>query len=55
MRSTVVSEMLKPLFYSLFTLLSVARAVPEVKLGETTVSGRAVSETVEFFGGKRPH
>ena len=44
-------EMLKPLLYSLFALLSVAHALPEVQLGKTTVSGRVVSETIEFFGG----
>ncbi|TEB32792.1 triacylglycerol lipase 3 [Coprinellus micaceus] len=43
--------MLNPLLFSLACLVIVAHALPEVKLGRTTISGRAVSGEVDFFGG----
>ena len=33
-------------------LATVVRAVPEVKVGRTTVSGRDIAANVEFFGGQ---
>ncbi|KAF5310301.1 hypothetical protein D9611_012082 [Ephemerocybe angulata] len=37
--------------YSLLALITVVEALPQVKLGKTTVVGQDVSEKVEFFGG----
>jgi hypothetical protein len=45
--------MLNPLLFSLACLVIVAHALPEVKLGRTTISGRAVSGEVDFFGGEQ--
>ena len=46
--------MFNPLLFSLISLLPLVHALPEVRLGKTTVSGRAVSEKVDFFGGEPP-
>ncbi|TEB32790.1 esterase 1 [Coprinellus micaceus] len=43
--------MLNPLLLSLISLLPFVHGLLEVKLGKTTVSGRAVSDKVDFFGG----
>ncbi|TEB32798.1 triacylglycerol lipase 3 [Coprinellus micaceus] len=43
--------MAKLLFFLLVSLLTLTYALPEVKLGRTTISGRAISDKVEFFGG----
>jgi hypothetical protein len=45
--------MAKLLFFLLVSLLTLTYALPEVKLGRTTISGRAISDKVEFFGGER--
>ena len=42
---------LNSLTASLASLLLLVQAIPEVQLGETVLLGRAVSDTVEFFGG----
>jgi hypothetical protein len=44
--------MLNPLLLSLISLLPFVHGLLEVKLGKTTVSGRAVSDKVDFFGGE---
>lgn len=46
------STMFSLLLFSLAYLLTFTHALPEVKLGKTTISGRAISDKVDFFGGK---
>ncbi|KAJ3524755.1 hypothetical protein NMY22_g10863 [Coprinellus aureogranulatus] len=43
--------MLKYFLWCLLSTVSLVCALPKVKLGQTALSGRAVSDSVEFFGG----
>ncbi|KAJ2921870.1 hypothetical protein H1R20_g15226, partial [Candolleomyces eurysporus] len=40
-----------PFFPLLLSSLAVVQAIPEIKLGKTTLSGRDISPRVEFYGG----
>lgn len=33
-------------------LVTTVRAIPEVKVGRTTISGRNIAANIEFFGGQ---
>lgn len=46
--------MLQPLLCCLLSIFTIAHALPQVKLGQTVLLGRDVSDTTEFFGGERP-
>ena len=44
--------MFKSFVFCSLALSGLAHALPQVKLGKTLVSGKAVSDVVEFFGGE---
>jgi hypothetical protein len=52
MRSTVVSRWTSVLLQAGLLAGSIVYAAPEVKIGETLVTGLAQPGNTEFFGGK---